>query len=91
MLTGIPLSEIQKLRWKHFDLEVSELNLRNSKTGSRAVPLASSAVRLLTDLSRKEDNPYVERWQEARTPCHRSPATLAAQQGADGVARCANL
>ena len=59
MLTGCRLSEIQKLRWEHLDLEAGELRLPDTKTGARAVPLAPSAVRLLESLPRDEDNPWV--------------------------------
>ena len=59
MLTGCRLSEIQKLRWEHVDLEASELRLPDTKTGGRAVPLAPSAVRLLASLPRDDDNPWV--------------------------------
>ena len=33
MLTGCRLSEIQKLRWEHVDLDSGELRLRGAKTG----------------------------------------------------------
>ena len=59
MLTGCRLSEIQKLRWEHVDLDAGELNLPDTKTGGRAVPLAPSAVRLLASLPRDDDNPWV--------------------------------
>ena len=59
MLTGCRLSEIQKLRWEHVDLGAGELNLPDTKTGGRAVPLAPSAVRLLESLPRDDDNPWV--------------------------------
>ena len=59
MLTGCRLSEIQKLRWEHVDLDAGELHLPDTKTGGRAVPLAPSAVRLLESLPRDEDNPWV--------------------------------
>ena len=59
MLTGCRLSEIQKLRWEHVDLDAGELHLPDAKTGGRAVPLAPSAVRLLQSLPRHEDNPWV--------------------------------
>ena len=59
MLTGCRLSEIQKLRWDHVDLDAGELKLPDTKTGGRPVPLAPSAVRLLTSLPRDEDNPWV--------------------------------
>ena len=45
MLTGYRLSEIQTLKWEHFDLDAGELRLIDIKTGSRSVPLAASAVR----------------------------------------------
>ena len=35
------------------------MNLRDAKTGGRAVPLAPSAVRLPETLPREEDNPWV--------------------------------
>ncbi|MYH59403.1 MAG: site-specific integrase [Boseongicola sp. SB0675_bin_26] len=59
MLTGCRLSEIQKLRWEQVDLDTGELNLPDTKTGGRAVPLAPSAVRLLTTLPNEDDNPWV--------------------------------
>ena len=59
MLTGCRLSEIQKLRWEHVDLDAGELRLPDTKTGGRAVPLAPSAVRLLQTLPRDDDNPWV--------------------------------
>ena len=66
MLTGCRLSEIQKLRWEHIDLDAGELKLPDTKTGGRAVPLAPSAVRLLTSLPRDDDNPWVI---AGRKPC----------------------
>ncbi len=59
MLTGCRLSEIQKLYWKHVDLEAGELRLPDSKTGGRSVPLAPAVVRLLASLPRDDNNPWV--------------------------------
>ena len=59
MLTSCRLSEIQKLRWEHVDLDAGELRLPDTKTGGRAVPLAPSATRLLAALPRDVDNPWV--------------------------------
>ena len=59
MLTGCRLSEIQTLRWDHVDLEAGEFHLPETKTGSRIVPLAPAAVRILTALPRDFDNPWV--------------------------------
>ena len=60
MLAGCRLSEIQKLRWEHVDLDIGALRLPDTKTGGRAVPLLAPAVaRLLTSLPRDNDNPWV--------------------------------
>ncbi len=59
MLTGCRLNEILTLRWDDVDRKAGELRLPDTKTGGRAVPLAPSAVRLLTSLPRDEDNPWV--------------------------------
>lgn len=59
MLTGCRLSEIQTLRWEFVDLEAGELNLPDTKTGGRVVPLSPSAVQLLASLPRNDDNPWV--------------------------------
>ena len=59
MLTGCPMSELQKLRWMHVYLEAGELRLLDTKTGGRALPLAPSAIRFLEALPRDEGNPWV--------------------------------
>ena len=41
MLTGCRLSEIQKLRWEHVDLEAGELRLPDTKTGAKVVHLVT--------------------------------------------------
>ncbi len=59
MLTGCRKNEILSLRWRDVDLDAGELALADAKTGSRAVPLPSSAARLLAALPRKPGNPWV--------------------------------
>ena len=59
MLTGCRLSEIQKLRWEHVDLEAGELRLPDTKTGARMVPLSKAATAVLSSLPRDADNPWV--------------------------------
>ena len=59
MLTGCRRSEILHLRWTDVDLEAKVLHLADSKTGPRAVPLSPAAARVLTDLPRVADNPWV--------------------------------
>ena len=50
MLTGCRLSEIQKLRWEHVDLDAGELRLPDTKTGPRAIWLAPTAAMVLSEL-----------------------------------------
>ena len=78
MLTGCRLSEIQKLRWEHVDLETGELRLPDTKTGAKAVHLGDPAITVLRGLPRNDDNP----WVIAGKPPHRPAAPLAAHPGA---------
>ena len=57
LLTGCRASEVRTLKWRY--RREGKLFLPDTKTGGRAVPLAPSAVRLLTSLPRDEDNPWV--------------------------------
>ena len=59
MLTGCRRSEIQTLRWEHVDLDAGELHPPDSKSGARIVPLAQSAVAVLTALPRDQENPWI--------------------------------
>ena len=59
MLTGCRLSEIQKLRWEHVDLEAGELRLPDTKTGAKVVHLGEPAIAVLRDIQRQDDNPWV--------------------------------
>ena len=59
MLTGCRRNEILTLRWDEVDLEANELRLSDSKTGTRTISLSPEAARVLADLSRVPDNPWV--------------------------------
>ena len=59
MLTGCRLSEIQKLRWEHVDLDAGELRLADTKSGAKVVHLGDPAIAVLRALNRQEDNPWV--------------------------------
>ena len=59
MLTGCRLSEIQKLRWEHVDLEAGELRLPDSKTGAKVVHLGEPAIVVLRGIKQEDDNPWV--------------------------------
>jgi integrase len=57
VLTGCRLSEIQTLRWEHVHETV--LELPDSKTGARKVPLCAAAIAVLGSIERLANNPYV--------------------------------
>ena len=59
MLTGCRLSEIQKLRWEHVDLERGELRLPETKTGAKVVHLGEPAIAVLRGLKGQDGNPWV--------------------------------
>ena len=59
ILTGSRKSEILTLRWEHVPLDAGELNLPDSKTGARVISLPPMAVKLLADLPRDPDSPWI--------------------------------
>ncbi len=59
MLTGCRLSEIQKLRWEHVDLDKGELRLPESKTGAKVVHLGDAAIAVLRGIDQGNGNPWV--------------------------------
>jgi len=86
MLTGFRKSEILSLRWEWVDFERSCLRLPESKTGAKVVPLASSAMKLLSELPRG----YVRVTRRQRhRPLHWPAEGLGARAGpgrASGIA-----
>jgi integrase len=59
ILTGARKDEIQSLRWEWVDLEGGRLNLPDSKTGEKTVPLGAAALAVLRAIPRVEGNPHV--------------------------------
>ena len=57
LLTGCRLSEIQTLRWEYVKDDCIELP--DTKTGGRVVPLGPEARAILASLPRQEDNSWV--------------------------------
>ena len=58
-LTGCRKNEILSLRWQDVDLDAREIHLADAKTGPRTVQLPPMAVRILQDLPRRADSPWV--------------------------------
>ncbi len=59
LLTGCRKSEILTLKWEEVDLEAGVLNLPDSKTGKRTIPLSPEAVKVLSGILRIDGNPWV--------------------------------
>ena len=59
MLTGCRSGEIMSLRWDYVDLEMGELRLPDSKTGSKVVHLGDPAIAVLHGISRRGGVPWV--------------------------------
>ena len=57
MLTGCRLSEILTLQWDY--VTATHMELPDSKTGRRRIPLPREAYDILMTLSRRKGNPYV--------------------------------
>lgn len=57
ILTGCRLGEIQTLKWEY--IQGNQLNLPDSKTGAKKVYLGESALAVLSNIDRVDENPYV--------------------------------
>ena len=68
LLTGCRLREILHLRWQDVDMERGFLNLPTSKTGKKTVVLGAPAQKILADLPRVKDCPYVIVGENADKP-----------------------
>jgi integrase len=59
VLTGARLSEVLTLRWEFVDSERGLLLLPDSKTGRKAITLNGPALKVLSEIWRLPDNPFV--------------------------------
>jgi len=59
LLSGARHNEILTLRWNEVNLERGCLELQDSKSGPKTIPLGAPALRLLADAVRVEGNPFV--------------------------------
>ena len=68
MLTGCRRNEILGLRWDNLNFETGEMRLRDSKTGTRMVPLTSPVAEVLTDLPPPRQSVGVSGQEEGHRP-----------------------
>ena len=59
MLTGCWRNKILTLRWEDVDPAANELHLRDSKTGARTLSLSPEAAKVLAEVPRAAENPFV--------------------------------
>ena len=59
LLTGARVTEVLQLKWNHIDFDNSIIQLPDSKTGAKTIPLGEVTLKLLTNTPRLSDNPYV--------------------------------
>lgn len=59
VLTGARKSEIEALRWESVDFQRSCLQLRESKTGEKVIPIGAPALSLLRSIEREDESPFV--------------------------------
>ena len=68
LLTGCRLGEVLNLRWSQVDIERRFLLLADSKTGPKTVYLSEAALRLIRDIERREEFPYLFPGKRASEP-----------------------
>jgi integrase len=59
VLTGARMSEILTLRWDYVNFDRGALELPDSKTGEKSIPLSAPVLEVLSGLPVIEGNPYV--------------------------------
>ena len=59
LYTGCRKSEITELKWKDVFLKEKYLYFGDSKTGTKTVPLNAKAIKILENIPKQGDNPYV--------------------------------
>ena len=70
MLTGARLREVLHAQWAWLDREAKALNLPDSKTGAKVVPLAGAAFDVIEALPRVPGNPYIFAGQQPGKPLY---------------------
>lgn len=59
LYTGCRRSEITTLQWQDVHLKDKFIYFKDSKTGTKTVPLNTQAIKLLESIKRQPNNPYV--------------------------------
>lgn len=59
LLTGMRKSEIVTLKWSYIDFGAKRIDLPDSKTGKRSIPLSANAIEVLKKIPKVDGNPFV--------------------------------
>ena len=59
IFSGMRLGEVLGLKWDYVDFEGARINLPESKTGAKSIPLNAPALELLSQMPRLSGNEYV--------------------------------
>ncbi len=88
LLTGCRKNEILTLRWDDVDRTAGELRLGDAKSGPRMAPLTPPLLKVLDDIPRTADNPWVIAGRKPGTRLRELAhhwRRIAARAGLDGV------
>ena len=59
LLTGARRDEIRTCKWQYINFEQRQIELPDSKTGKKIIPLSDTAIEILKTLTRQYENDYV--------------------------------
>ena len=59
LLTGARRDEIRTCKWEYINFEQRQIELPDSKTGKKIIPLSDTAIEILKTLTRQYENDYV--------------------------------
>jgi len=59
LLTGARRDEIRTCKWQYINFDQRQIELPDSKTGKKIIPLSDTAIKILKSLTRQYENDYV--------------------------------
>ena len=76
LYTGCREGEVTQLKWEDVHLKEKYIYFKDSKTGTKTVPLNDKAIEILKSVKKKETNPYVFCGKRPNTPIPRVDSKL---------------